>query len=180
MKNKLILMCGLASATKRHYEDVLVRTYDDVGIVNVEETRMALSYNNDDYWMHEKEVYNKCFIHAKKALNIHKMIIFDDEFLSTSEREFFFTNVAAAISEETEIYIIWIEPNIQTILNENSLKHPKAQQTIETIETKMSHRISPLESEPYNHIIFINEEEKLGIKNTEGQLKPIEQILAEL
>ena len=44
----------------------------------------------------------------------------------------------------------------------------------------MSHRVSPLESEPYNHIIFINEEEKLGIKNTEGQLKPIEQILAEL
>ena len=163
MKHTLILMCGVTQSGKSVFAKAIQDSHEDCMTIKRDNCRM---YNSEDADTVNKRFYNAVNI----ALKSHRYVVANDRNINRVERDKFFNNVNY---NGCEVVCVWVETpqNVAVARNKNCDKYHRLSE--KEIAEMYRCKVSPQDSEPFDRIIFVSEQQNYAIGTNNMQILPI-------
>lgn len=134
---RLYVMCGAPGSGKSTWAK---RHFKDLGYVSRDEIRFHLLQPGDDYFAHEKEVYERFIANIKIGLMWGDTIA-DATHLNLGSRRKLYESLSKAIDFPYEIYFVFMDTPLAVCLKRNEQREGRAkvpERSITEMFSKMS------------------------------------------
>ena len=170
MKNKLYVMCGCPGSGKSTF----VKTHrpyfgNDVRYISRDDIRFSIVDENEEYFSHEKEVFNKYISEIKNSLENCDATIADATHLNEFSRGKLFRSLGASL-KNCEIIAVVVKTSLATCLDRNEMRaDTRSYVPVSAIKNMYSSFSMPKFEEGFDKIIIVDSEHdnkitiKLGI-----------------
>lgn len=175
-KHTLIMLMGPAGTSKTVLAKKILDTHDDAIIISKNKLRKRVRYTYKKIL--EPEVNKVYYKEVSKALKNYSYVIADSTHITIESREQFFKHVR--IPKKTKIIGVWIESSIEAAKKSNLTKPIYEQVPEEVIEHMFKYKISPLDFEPFDDILFLNKEQDISIYKNTNKIRKVFDSLANL
>lgn len=168
MSNRtLIVLMGPTGVGKTTIGKYIEETHNDCILVSRKET----SEPNDELTM------STYYDNISFALANHNMVIADDTHTLVENRSALFENIC--LPSETKIIGIWIESSREMAYENNN--KPDGDRILNSIVLEQfTTRVSPLDSEPFDDVIYIMQETQILASRKSPAIKNIFEALKDL
>jgi predicted kinase len=166
--NNLWILAGIPGAGKSTWARThMDKISDDVKYVSRDEIRFSIVKEDEEYFSHENEVFNKFIEEIRDGLRNHKDTIADATHLSKASRNKLLNNIGLSL-KNCKINIIVINTPLEIALERNeerkgtrsyvprgAIRRMKSQYEIPSIEEGFDKVIFYDEANPFVHYIII-------------------------
>ena len=163
MKHTLILMCGVAQSGKSVFAKAIQDSHEDCITIKRDDFRM---YHAEDADTVDKRFYNAVNI----ALKSHRYVVANDRNINRIKRDKFFNNVNY---NGCEVICVCVETpqSVAVARNKNRDKYHRLSE--KEIAEMYRYKVSPQDSETFDRIVFISEQQNYAISTNNMQILPI-------
>lgn len=157
-KNTLIMLMGPAGISKKVVADKVRETHEDC---------LVIKSDAEDY-----------FERIETSLRINAYTVIDGDYTTVEAREKFFKNTR--IPSNTKIVGVWIESSLNAAKKNNKTLPAQEQVPEKTLEKMFKYKVSPLEYEPFNQVLFLNPEQDIAIYKNTAMIRSVLDTLTNL
>lgn len=152
-KTKLYLMCGIPGSGKSTYLET--RFIQPPVVISRDEIRFKIVKEDEEYFSHEKEVYNEFINQIQTALKFEAEVFVDATHLSEGSRTKLLRSLGSSL-RDVEVNIIWIKVPLEVALKQNENRKGTRAYVPETVIRRMNSQITiPTKEEGFEHIYIV-------------------------
>lgn len=153
-KIKLYIMCGIPGSGKSTY--LKTRFSQRPLIISRDEIRFAMVGEDEEYFSHEKEVYDEFINQILDALKFSSEIFVDATHLNERSRAKLLRSLGKHL-KDVEVNAIWVRTTLDTALSQNeNRKGTRAYVPPSVIRRMNSQFAPPTKEEGFEHIYVID------------------------
>lgn len=153
MKTKLYLMCGIPGSGKSTY--LKTRFIQPPVVVSRDEIRFKMVREDEEYFSHEKEVYNEFINQIVQELKFFQEVFVDATHLNEASRTKLLRSLGGNL-KDVEVNIIWIKVPLEVALKQNENRKGTRAYVPETVIRRMASQMTiPTKEEGFEHIYVV-------------------------
>lgn len=153
MKTKLYLMCGIPGSGKSTY--LKTRFIQPPVVVSRDEIRFKMVREDEEYFSHEKEVYNEFINQITQELKFFQEVFVDATHLNEASRTKLLRSLGGNL-KDVEVNIIWIKVPLEVALKQNENRKGTRAYVPETVIRRMASQMTiPTKEEGFEHIYVV-------------------------
>lgn len=152
-KSKLYLMCGIPGSGKSTY--LKTRFIQPPVVISRDEIRFKIVKEDEEYFSHEKEVYNEFINQIQTALKFEAEVFVDATHLNEGSRTKLLRSLGSSL-KDVEVNVIWIKVPLEVALKQNeNRKNTRAYVPTSVIRRMNSQLTPPTKEEGFEHIYIV-------------------------
>lgn len=126
LKKQLIIMCGASGSGKSTWVEKHFMSFPGyTKVISRDQIRFSMLKDDEDYFAHENEVYNKFIKEIKDGLKNCDTTIADATHLNIASRTKLFRSLGTSLKNINVIAIV-IKPSLQTCLTQNEMREGRS------------------------------------------------------
>lgn len=162
-KIKMYVMCGIPGSGKSTW----IREHlPNAAVISRDAIRFAIVKEDEEYFSHEKEVFNEFVNQIKYALKWEKEIVVDATHLNEGSRNKLFRAIGIDL-KDVDINAIVLNTSLETALTRNDLRTGREFVPKEQIRRMFYQMTIPSFEEGFNKIYIVPENGPIIIKEKE-------------
>lgn len=152
-KTKLYLMCGIPGSGKSTY--LKTRFIQPPVVVSRDEIRFKMVREDEEYFSHEKEVYNEFINQITQELKFFQEVFVDATHLNEASRTKLLRSLGGNL-KDVEVNIIWMKVPLEVALKQNENRKGTRAYVPETVIRRMASQMTiPTKEEGFEHIYVV-------------------------
>lgn len=152
-KTKLYLMCGIPGSGKSTY--LKTRFIQPPVVVSRDEIRFKMVREDEEYFSHEKEVYNEFINQITQELKFFQEVFVDATHLNEASRTKLLRSLGGNL-KDVEVNIIWMKVPLEVALKQNENRKGTRAYVPETVIRRMASQMTiPTKEEGFEHIYIV-------------------------
>jgi predicted kinase len=152
-KTKLYLMCGIPGSGKSTY--LKTRFIQPPVVVSRDEIRFKMVREDEEYFSHEKEVYNEFINQIVQELKFSQEVFVDATHLNEASRTRLLRSLGGNL-KDVEVNAIFVKTSLETALKQNENRKGTRAYVPETVIRRMASQITmPTKEEGFEHIYVV-------------------------
>lgn len=152
-KSKLYLMCGIPGSGKSTY--LKTRFSQPPVVVSRDEIRFKIVREDEEYFSHEKEVYNEFINQIVENLKFYNEVFVDATHLNEGSRTKLLRSLGGNL-KDVEVNVIWIKVPLKTALQQNENRKGTRAYVPESVIRRMNSQMTiPTKEEGFEHIYIV-------------------------
>lgn len=152
-KTKLYLMCGIPGSGKSTY--LKTRFIQPPVVVSRDEIRFKMVREDEEYFSHEKEVYNEFINQITQELKFFPEVFVDATHLNEASRTKLLRSLGGNL-KDVEVNIIWMKVPLEVALKQNENRKGTRAYVPETVIRRMASQMTiPTKEEGFEHIYIV-------------------------
>ena len=152
-KSKLYLMCGIPGSGKSTY--LKTRFIQPPVVVSRDEIRFKMVREDEEYFSHEKEVYNEFINQITQELKFFQEVFVDATHLNEASRTKLLRSLGGNL-KDVEVNIIWMKVPLEVALKQNENRKGTRAYVPETVIRRMASQMTiPTKEEGFEHIYVV-------------------------
>lgn len=152
-KTKLYLMCGIPGSGKSTY--LKTRFIQPPVVVSRDEIRFKMVREDEEYFSHEKEVYNEFINQITQELKFFQEVFVDATHLNEASRTKLLRSLGGNL-KDVEVNIIWMKVPLEVALKQNENRKGTRTYVPETVIRRMASQMTiPTKEEGFEHIYVV-------------------------
>lgn len=160
-KTKLYLMCGIPGSGKSTY--LKTRFIQPPVVVSRDEIRFKMVREDEEYFSHEKEVYNEFINQITQELKFFQEVFVDATHLNEASRTKLLRSLGGNL-KDVEVNIIWMKVPLEVALKQNENRKGTRAYVPETVIRRMASQMTiPTKEEGFEHIYVVENGRKKEI-----------------
>ena len=152
-KSKMYIMCGIPGSGKSTY--LKTRFIQPPVVISRDEIRFKIVKEDEEYFSHEKEVYNEFINQIQTALKFESEIFVDATHLNEGSRTKLLRSLGSSL-RDVEVNIIWMKVPLEVALKQNENRKGTRAYVPETVIRRMNSQLTPpTKEEGFEHIYIV-------------------------
>ena len=161
MNNRLILMMGVPGCGKSYFAAKLAQWIPNTEIISRDEIRFKMLQSNDEYFKHEKQVFQAFILAINESLAAGHNVIIDATHINRQSRSKLLREINRDYYNRCDIF--YMRTPIGRCIAQNNLREGRAKVPEKVIKDFWNRKKTPILDEGFDNIYYVFDCERISL-----------------